>query len=240
LLKLIADLIDGKFRGGFLVAQDFTRICRFGVKLIEHLATIGGCKLIYTMDEDEAEAKGYSEQLTDEILSILTHYTAKASGEKARKILTVRVPADVVQEIYCMGKAGYSFRYIAQELQRQNKGAGECGRQITKRVVERVLKEHGEGLQLLETNTNAASLASPASSFVEFFTSSVRLTGVDDCRCRQTALIARYRDWCKAQGKTPMSDNSVRKAMKKHFPGVQTKLTDDACLTYVGMTICTA
>lgn len=240
LIRLIGDIVEGKFRGGFIIAQDFTRIARFAVQLIEHLAKLGGCQILYTMGEDEAEAKGYAEQLTDEILSILTHYTAKASGEKARKILTVRVSPDVVQTIYTLGKAGYSFRYIAQELQRQGKGRGECGREITKRVVERILKEHGEGLKLLESNAGTTSLASSDNSFVAFFTANVRLTGQDDCRCRQSVLIDRYRDWCKAQGKAPMTANSIRKTLRKHFPQLSTKFTDNACVQYVGMTFVTS
>ncbi|WP_425617726.1 hypothetical protein NA78x_001412 [Anatilimnocola sp. NA78] len=236
LIALISQIVEVKFRNGYIVAQDFTRIARFAVQLIEHLAKLGGCQILYTMDEDEAEAKGYAEQLTDEILSILTHYTARASGAKAKAILTVRVSPDVVQEICAMGKAGYSFRHIAQELGKQGRGRGECGREITKRICEGVIKEHGDGLKLLESNTNSVATSN---SFVEFFQTKVRLTGIDDCRCRQTVLIERYREWCGQQGKTPMAANSIRKAMKKHFPSVPTKWTDDACVSYVGMTFIT-
>ena len=241
LLKLIADLIDGKFRGGYLVAQDFTRICRFGVKLIEHLASIGGCKILYTMDETEAEERGYAEQLTDEILSILTHYTARASGEKAKKILTVRVPSDVVLTICTLHKQGYSYRYIAQELERQGKGKGDCGRAITKRICERIVKQTGEGLKLLE---NASPDTFPASvaqnSFVEYFTANVRLTGEEQCRVRQSVLIDKYREWARANGLTPMTSNSIRKTLRKHFPQLSTKFTDNACIQYTGMTFVNA
>lgn len=240
LIRLIGDIVEGKFRGGFIVAQDFTRIARFAVQLIEHLAKLGGCQILYTMGEDEAEAKGYAEQLTDEILSILTHYTAKASGEKARKILTVRVSPDVVTQIWQLHRAGYSFRYIAQELQRQGKGRGECGREITKRVVERVLSEHGDGLRLLESTANTNSLASSANSFVEFMQTRVRLTGQPECRTRQSILIERYREWCGQQGKAPMTANSIRKAMKSHFPTVETRFTDSGTIQYVGLTFTTA
>lgn len=235
--NLILGLIEGKFK--FLVAQDFTRICRFGVKLIEFLAKLGGCSIIYTMDEEEAEEKGYAEQLTDEILSILTHYTARASAEKSRKVLTVQVSPDVVQQIWQLHQAGYSYRYIAQELARQGRGKGNCGREITKRVCERIVKEHGDGLRLLESTTNTTSLASP-NSFVEWFQTHVRLTGQPECRTRQSVLIERYREWCNQHGKAPMTANSIRKAMKSHFPGVQTRFTDSGTIQYVGLTFTTA
>jgi predicted site-specific integrase-resolvase len=238
LIRLINDIIEGKFRGGFIVAQDFTRIARFAVQLIEHLAKLGGCQILYTMDEDEAEMNGFADSLHSELLAILCHYTARASGAKAKAILSVRVSPETVQEICSMGKAGYSFRYIAQALKDAGKGRGECGREISKRVVERVLKEHGEQLQLLESTTNTTSPAL-TNSFVEFMQTRVRLTGIDDCRCRQSVLIDRYREWCGQQGKAPMTAVSIRKAMKKHFPTVQQKWTDDACVSYVGMTFIT-
>lgn len=236
--NLILGLIQGKFK--ILVAQDFTRICRFGVKLIEFLAKLGGCTIIYTMDEEEAEEKGYAEQLTDEILSILTHYTARASAEKSRKVLTVQVSPDVVQEIWKLHQSGYSYRHIANELKRLGKGKGNCGREITKRICERVVKEHGAGLKLLESTTNTNSLASPPNSFVEFMQTRVRLTGQAECRTRQSLLIDKYREWCGQQGKTPMTANSIRKAMKSHFPTVQTRFTDSGTIQYVGLTFTTA
>ncbi|QDU31460.1 hypothetical protein ETAA8_66270 [Anatilimnocola aggregata] len=239
LVRLIGDIIAGKFRGGFLVAQDFTRICRFGVKLIEHLAKIGGCNLVYTMDESDAEAKGFAEGLQSELLSIITHFTARESGRKAKAILTVRVSPDVVQEIWRMGQAGYSHRFIAKALADAGKGRGECGREITKRIVERILKEHGDGLRVLESTTNTNSLA-VQNSFLEFFQAKVRLTGIDNCRCRRTALLAHYREWCKAQGKTPMGEVSISRTMKKHYPQLSSKLTDDSCVQYVGMTFVTS
>ena len=38
LLQLIQDILAGKYRGGFIVATDLTRIARFGHKLIEFIA----------------------------------------------------------------------------------------------------------------------------------------------------------------------------------------------------------
>lgn len=240
LIALITQIIEGKFRGGFIVAQDFTRIARFAVQLIEHIASIGGCKILYVMDESEAEERGYAEQLTDEILSILTHYTARASGEKAKKILTVRVPSDVVLTICTLHKQGYSYRYIASELEKAGRGRGECGRAITKRVCERIVKETGEGLKLLE---NASPDNFPASvtqnSFVEYFTSHVRLTGEEQCRVRQSLLLEKYREWARAKGLTPMTANSIRSTLRKQFPQLSTKYTDNACIQYTGMTFIT-
>ncbi|MAD81276.1 MAG: hypothetical protein CMJ50_10585 [Planctomycetaceae bacterium] len=75
-LQLIKDILDDKYRNGFIVATDPTRLARFAVQLISFLVNRGGAQLIFTMNDED---KDLNETLTDEILSILTHYTAKAS-----------------------------------------------------------------------------------------------------------------------------------------------------------------
>ena len=55
LLALIEDILAGKFRGGFIVCTDFTRLARFGVRSLEKIAEFGGCQIVYTMDEREAK-----------------------------------------------------------------------------------------------------------------------------------------------------------------------------------------
>jgi predicted site-specific integrase-resolvase len=233
-LRLVEHILEGKFAGGFVVAQDFTRVARFGVQLVNHLCKLGRCELIYTMDEQEAEAKGEAEELTADILAIMTHFTAKASGAKAAKVLTVRVQPETVEEIWKLGRAGYSHPFIAAELLKQGRSIGECGRTITRKVVARVLAEHGEGL------SKVFSVASSTNSFLEFMQTKVRLTGNDETRCRQTSLITRYRDWCRAENKAPMSDTCVRKMLKKHYPQLSTKLTNEGTVAFVGLTFVNA
>jgi|GEM_PF-3617492 len=235
-LRLVEHILEGKFAGGFVVAQDFTRVARFGVQLVNHLCKLGRCELIYTMDEQEAEAKGEAEELTADILAIMTHFTAKASGAKAAKVLTVRVQPETVEEIWKLGRAGYSHPYIANELLKQGKSVGECGRTITRKVVARVLAEHGEGLS--KVFEQSASLA-PSNSFLEYMQTRVRLTGNPETCCRQTALIQRYRDWCKAQNRAAMSDNSIRKMLKKHYAQLSTKFTNEGTIQYTGLTFIT-
>jgi len=63
------------------------------------------------------EAKNEAESLTDEVLSILTHYTAVASGRKAALIIGVKVePDDVVKQILVLYNQHCSFPEIARQL----------------------------------------------------------------------------------------------------------------------------
>jgi predicted site-specific integrase-resolvase len=40
---------------------------------------------------DQLDAKTENEELTEDLLSVLTHYTAKASGSKTRKLYAVQI-----------------------------------------------------------------------------------------------------------------------------------------------------
>ena len=76
-LKLIDDILAGKFKGGYVVATYFDRVCRYGIAMVRQICKAGECELVFT----EADAdKEVHETLADEILGILTHFTAKASG----------------------------------------------------------------------------------------------------------------------------------------------------------------
>lgn len=106
-IALISDILDGHYRGGFIVACSFDRICRFGIAMIERICEFGGCEIVYTMDE--REAKDANETLVDDVLGVLCHFTAKASGAKAKKVLTVHLESDTLQEAYRMYRNGHGL-----------------------------------------------------------------------------------------------------------------------------------
>lgn len=236
-LRMVEQILEGRFAGGFLVAQDFTRICRFGVKLIEHLCRIGNCQIIYTMDEAEAEAKGMAEQLSDEILSILTHYTAKASGAKSKLICEVRVSPETTKLVWQLYRQGYSIRHIVGTLRAEGRDKAENGRLITRAVVNRILRNHGGTLNTVFPTDGAHS---PANSFAQFFQAVVKVTDQQTTSLSRKALIARYEGWCRQHGHRPMSDKSITKALRALFqkPNVlRTKLSATRSLLYVGLSL---
>ena len=232
-LRLVEDILEGKYAGGYVVAQDFTRVCRFGIRLIEHLCKLGNCQILYAMDESEAEAKGEAETLTDEILSILTYYTAKASGAKAKKVCEVKVPQETMLEIWRLGKQGYSIRFIVKALRDAGRDKADDGRLITKAVVGRVLREQGRNLSRVFNETDSLALQN---SFVQFFNQRVRLTGPEST-CRRTNLVECYEKWCSPQGITPMSEKSIGRTLRVLLPNVSTKLSATGSLIYVGVAI---
>ena len=57
-LRLIGDILAGKYKGGRVIASTFDRVCRFGIRLVEHLCSIGDCELEYVLGEDDGEKTG--------------------------------------------------------------------------------------------------------------------------------------------------------------------------------------
>jgi len=146
-LSLVSDILDGKFRGGFVVTTDVTRICRFGIRLFEFLCQRGGCKVVYTLND--GEAKSLNETLTDEILAILTHYTARASGQKNKLINEVRMSEGQLRDAYLWYKQGFSYKAIEKRFLDEGRGTNEQGKPITKTVIVKRLEENWEMLETM-------------------------------------------------------------------------------------------
>jgi predicted site-specific integrase-resolvase len=215
-LRLVEDILQGKYSGGYIVAQDFTRICRFGIRLVEHLCKLGNCQILYTMSENEAEGKGQAESLTDEILSILTHYTAKASGAKTKAIIQVRVSPNVLTRAFELHRLGHSVRQIALILEREGMGIGECGKRITRGVVRRLLAENKASMDKLVPNpTSSAS----RSSLARFCTA--RLRQAEGTKLTFGTLRDAYLAWCKTTKEDPiLAHHRLAKQVKSQFPNV--------------------
>ncbi len=217
LLRLCEDVLAGKYSGGYIVAQDFTRICRFGIKLVEHLAKLGNCSILYAMDENEVEGKGVNESITEEILSILTHYTAKASGAKSKALTQVKVAPSSLTRVFELYTDGHSVRQISIILEKEGMNVGECGKLVTRGVVARILKDNkGHLAKLLPDN----SPASRNDSIARFCESRLRLA--PGTKLKFQTLRAAYFTWCEANKEVPvMSQRKLSNHVFSRFQGVQ-------------------
>jgi predicted site-specific integrase-resolvase len=232
-LRLVEDVLAGKYSGGYIVAQDFTRVCRFGIRLVEHLAKLGNCQILYTMSENEAEAKGQAERLTDEILSILTHYTAKASGAKTKGILQVRVPPSTLTRIFELHKLGHSHRQISRILASEGIGKGDCGKTISRNVVTRLLRENRASLEKL-----LPECASPAltNSLARFVGSKLRLA--EGTKLTFKTLHAAYMAWCERSKEQPiLSHNKLVRAVLLAYPTVQSQTQSGGHRVYLNLSL---
>ena len=195
-LSMIERITNGDLRGATLIATDFTRLCRFGIRMVEHLCQLGGVEIEYTMDEREAKTE--NETLVDDILSIMTHFTAKVSGNKARKALKVIMDPDSLKEAYHLYKAGYSYRHISKILDEHGR-VDPKGRRYTRGVVRQNLLDQWEYLEVTFGGDQQQR-----TSFEDFVQEKIR-------RASQKTLVSLkrilevYSDWCEVRDIVPMS-----------------------------------
>jgi putative resolvase len=114
-LSIVRQMVTGELRGGTLVVKDFSRLCRFGIKLVEFLANFGGVQIVYAHPESAED----NESLVTDVLEVLCHFTAKCSGNKARKALKVTLDADALQKAFELHQGGMSYRKIAKQFEQE-------------------------------------------------------------------------------------------------------------------------
>jgi hypothetical protein len=122
---------------------------------------------------DQLDAKTESSELTEDLLSVLTHYTAKASGQKTRKLYGVQISEDVASLIFDWRSQKLSTHRIAAKLKQENKHLDANGRPITHTVLYKFLKRNGSvGRKLLRMKAGAeTSSATPVGDSLVAFTS---------------------------------------------------------------------
>jgi predicted site-specific integrase-resolvase len=224
-LKLIDDILAGKFKGGYVVATYFDRVCRYGIQMVRQICKAGGCELVFTETDAEKECH---ESLADEILGILTHFTAKASGQKAKRALKVVVSEDVLKDIWQWHKAGYSYCWIERKLREQNRHKDEKGRVISQHVVRVSILENRDALEALSPSTPVLH------SFGRFHSECIRRAS-DKVRLKKKTLMAKYTAWCEREGEQPMSNRAVGKFLDTL--GIQKRFDRTGCVTYVGLSL---
>lgn len=225
-LRLIADILDGKFRGGFIIASDFTRVCRFGIKLVEFLASKGGCEIAYTM---ATEDKDLNESLTDEILSILTHYTAKASGQKQKQLNETKMDEGKLRDAFIWNtKLGLSYRAIAERFNREKRGHDARGKKITRYVVMKRLEENRATLEKLYGDE-----VGDKNSFQQFVDKFVRKSISDKTRLSRKRLLEVYAEWATAQ-ELPVLPS---KTISKFTTGWQKVFDGHGCVVFCGLSL---
>ncbi len=225
LLELIRRITSGELRGATLVATDFTRICRFGVRMIEHLCDTFGVSIEYTLKEGQEE-KGENESLVDDVLSVLTHFTARISGKKTRTILKVFMDETSLQDAYRLYREGYSYRSIAKRFEGEGRKDSK-GRKYTGSVVRVCLQENWAALSSL-----SGEVEEPRTSFEEFVKKMLRKVEGAAKVSRKT-IVEKYRDWATTREVEPMTDRKISVVIQKL--GWEPRFNSHGSVCYAGL-----
>ena len=206
--RLVSDILSGVLRGGVIIAYDKTRIARFAVRLVEQLCDIGGCKIVYIMDEkkgdgNEGEPEGLMESLTEDLLSIMTHFTATYSGMKAAKVTTIPVAPEDLQRIWELHCEGYGHKTITEILAGEGRVDPKNAKPYTRWVVEKAIKQNSEVLE--------QTVGRVPTRFESFATTHI----VKDelATLEYFDIEAAYRRWEEEQGRIPVTNPVIKKGM---------------------------
>jgi hypothetical protein len=173
---------------------------------VEFLAEQGGCQLIYTM---KGEDRTSNESLSDEILSILTHYTAKASGAKAKLVCETRIDESTLKDAFLLHKQGFSFKAIAERFAKEGRGTDSRGRKITRNVLWRRVRDNFQTLEKLYANETT-----PQNSFELFVEKHVRKIDTGRKLTRK-AILKAYSDFCARENLQELSDKKISKLVTR-------------------------
>ena len=137
------------------------RLCRYGWELFERLCQLHGIQLRFI---DELDRKSDTEELQQDLLAVLTSFTARANGSKTRKLYGVQIDEATASLIFDWRSQKLSTHRIAAKLKQENKHLDANGRPITHTVLYKFLKRHGSvgrKLAQLGTRNGDASSAPP-------------------------------------------------------------------------------
>ena len=203
LIALVNDVLAGKYKGGFLVAHDITRIARFGRPLFELICEIGGCEIVYVMKEGEGEeGDGFVEGITEDIISIMTHYTAKYSGLKSAKVCTIPVEPDDLSRMWELFCDGYGIPTITKMLAEEGRKDPKNGKPYGKHVIDKAIKQSEEVL--------TATVGRSPNRFEQFAETHVEVTGNETDHLEFLPVLQAYLDW---EDQHPVSKRVVQDTM---------------------------
>lgn len=207
-VDLMKRIVSGELRGATIVATDFTRVCRFGVRLVEHLAEYGGCSIEYTMADEQHQDQDDNESLVQDVLSVLTHFTARVSGKKTAKILTIHVDPEAMKrgwEIYQQQKSyRATVRILEQEGFRDSRG-----NPFKVNILRKSLIQNQDSLTELFGGNQTES------SFEKFAREHVRKGKPTDA-IRVRDVMTAYHRWCQENGnQNPQTKVAIGNLTKK-------------------------
>lgn len=143
-IRLIGDILQGRFSGGFIVAQTFDRCCRFGIQLVELCCKHGNCELIFTEENPDRELY---ENISDEIIAIVGYFHAKTMGLRASKTTSVVMSDETIKETIRLFDQGIPLHQIQRVLEEKgHRAVNPPDKVISYYVIRKLLLQHGKVL----------------------------------------------------------------------------------------------
>lgn len=192
---------SGRYK--YLVATYFDRVLRIGWELVELACREFGVEVIYIATESE-DSDPQKEMVT-ELLSILTLYTARASGNKSRETNKYMLDVETEREVWVAHCQGYSYASIETRLKEAGK-VDQKGRNYTKASLLNHIRDNRKKLETLY-GTDFPS------SFKQFWLASVREK--EGAKLGRQQLLVAYTDYCSRNGIERLTDHKIGIELRK-------------------------
>lgn len=209
LVRMVTAILAHKHDGAKLICTFRDRIVRFGLNLIRLIAEAHNIELICI---EATPTEEMEQELTTDIISIVTVYSGRIYGARAAKRLSVRVGEKELRDIFAWSK-GYTPREIVARLKAEGRATGECGRPITKAVVARLIKKNRRVINDVVPTEQV--------SFAKWFAKHCRK--VEGARTQRKLIMAAYKAWlAEHPSEVPLNDTNVglwfkRQGIAKRF-----------------------
>jgi excisionase family DNA binding protein len=202
LLRLLNDILAGKFNHSILICTHKDRLARFGTEVILQICKSKNVEVVFT--ERTLDESGEKE-LADDILAIVTHFSARVHGARASRTTSKILSAETITLAKALHDAGNSVPQIVAKLAEEGHRAENGGR-ITYHAVTKYIVRNKLLLQILP--------ARPKTNLQDY---------VDQCleaaephsRIGTRAIYEHYCRWCKSRNESPAKINKLSQLLGK-------------------------
>jgi len=205
-LRMITHVTQGRFKGGYLVAENESRIARFSTNLIRFLATQNGAQVIYSMKEDEDDS---TSSLASDILDVVTHFANRSSGEKSARIPRVVLTTEQLRFAYNELISGNSLRIIHEKFQELGWKEDSEGRSIGIGVIRKRLRDNMTSLEALYGDKEKT-----ANSFLRFTRGYIKKSSSPRITISRKAILRSYGEYAKQNNCLRITDRKIDKLIK--------------------------
>jgi predicted site-specific integrase-resolvase len=225
LLKMLGDILDGKFRGGYCCVATPDRLGRISLRLLEWLIEErGGCKVLYA---EENEEEGSDNELCAEILSCLHYFCNKKVGMRTRERHKVFMSPELLRRTWKLTCSRISVREIVKRYGEEGL-TDDKGRSYTKHVVQTLIRENRVQLEALY------GLEPEDNNFTHFVERHIRKSEQQTDILSKKEIMGAYKEFCRKHPEFGEYDTSNRASLTRF--GFKTKLhTKTRTLYYVGI-----
>jgi putative resolvase len=201
LLRLLNEILNGKLNHSILICTHKDRLARFGTEVILQICKSKNVEVVFT--ERTLDESGERE-LADDILGIVTHFSARVHGARASRTTSKTLSAETITLAKALHDAGNSVPQIVAKLAQEGHRAENGGRisyhAVTKYMKNKLL------LQILPVR--------PKTNLQDYVDQCLE-AAEPHCRIATRDIYEHYCSWCKSRNEFPAKINKLSQLLGK-------------------------